>query len=146
MSINAPVSDYDGKWFIEDGRLIFHCGGDFDGEIVVSGGQLQLDDPYTFRTLTFRLGNETNSRPYINDLSRLAGGAFRIDAAGAAEGTYLLADGADGFDGTVAILDASGESAAALAVGGTVRAGDSDYALELSGGRLSLTVRKSAVR
>ena len=142
LKINAPVDDYDGKWFLEDGTLVFSYdeGGDFDGAITVSGGQLELDDPYDFKELTFR-PEKPNSAPFIVNLFNLTGGRFVFDAANAPDGTYLLADGADKFKGTVTIKtesDADG-SDVTLSVGQTVTVGGSDYTLSLNGGMLSLT-------
>ena len=71
---------------------------------------------------------------------RVTGGEFCLDAGGAANGTYLLAEGADGFGGTVTLLDASGKPAGTLSVGQTLNAGGSGYTLDLKDGRLSLTV------
>ena len=146
LSVQAPVSDYDGQWLIEEGNLVFQCGGDFDGDLTISGGQLWLEAPFTFKKLIFRLENRINSRPFINDLSRLSGGAFSVDAGNAVTGTYLLAEKAEGFDGSIAVQDASGEPPAALSIGKTVHIGDSSYALELSEGKLTLNVRKPSGR
>ena len=143
MTVNAPVSDYDEPWIVEDGVLVFRYarGGDFDGEIVISGGQLRLDSPYKFRKLTFRLGAGPNERALIGNISNLNGGRFIVDARDAGNGTYLLAEGADGFDGTIALRDASGGSSGTpLSVGRTVNAGGSGYTLDLKEGVLTLTV------
>ncbi len=140
LSINAPVDDYDGQWFIEEGSLVFTYdqGGDLDGAITISGGQLVMDDPYKFKTLSFRL-EKPNEKPFIVNLFNLTGGSFIIDAAKAADGTYLLADGTDSFNRTFTLRDdASGESGT-LSVGQTVTVGGSDYTLSLNGGTLSLT-------
>lgn len=145
LSINAPVDDYDGQWFIEEGSLVFTYdqGGDLDGAITISGGQLVMDDPYKFKTLSFRL-EKPNEKPFIVNLFNLTGGSFIIDAAKAADGTYLLADGTDSFNRTFTLRDdASGESGT-LSVGQTVTVGGSDYTLSLNGGTLSLT--KAAAR
>ncbi len=140
LSINAPVDDYDGQWFIEEGSLVFTYdqGGDLDGAITISGGQLVMDDPYKFKTLSFRL-EKPNEKPFIVNLFNLTGGSFIIDAAKAAEGTYLLADGTDSFNRTFTLRDdASGESGT-LSVGQTVTVGGSGYTLSLNSGTLSLT-------
>ena len=147
LSINAPVSDYDGRWFIEEGTLVFTYdqGGDLDGAITISGGQLVMDDPYKFKTLSFRL-EKPNEKPFIVYLFNLTGGTFVIDAANAADGTYPLADGTESFIRTVTLRDdASGESSGTqLSVGQTVTIGGSSYTLSLNGGTLSLT--KAAAR
>ncbi len=137
LSVNAPVDDYDGKWVIEEGSLVFTYdrGGDLDGAITVSGGQLVMDDPYKFRELTFRLG-EPNERPFVVNLFNLTGGSFVIDAADAPDGTYLLADGTDSFNRIFTLRD---DASAALSVGQTVTVGGSDYTLNLNAGILSLT-------
>lgn len=146
MTINAPVSDYDGRWSLENGVLafVYSDGGGFDGEIAISGGQLRLDGPYTFKSLTLRLGARTDGPAYVKGLSRLTGGTIRVDLNSAAEGTYPLAEGAEGFSGTISLLSSDGESA--LPVGGTVNAGGFDCALDLTDGTLNLTVRKNSGR
>ena len=145
MTIDAPVSDYNEPWILEDGVLafVYAPGGDFDGAIMVSGGQLRLDAPYRFKSLTFRLGAKPNGRVFIRGFSNLNGGTFRIDADGAGNGVYPLAEGADGFDGTILLRDASGESSSSgtpLSVGRTVNAGKNAYTLDLTDGLLTLTV------
>ena len=147
LSINAPVSDYDGQWSIEEGTLTltYDQGGDLDGRITISGGQLSMDDPYKFKELTFRLG-KPNERPFIRNLFNLTGGSFIIDAANAADGTYPLADGTDSFIRTFTLRDdaSGGSSGTKLSVGQTVTIGGSSYTLSLNGGTLSLT--KAAAR
>ena len=141
LSINAPVDDYDGQWVIEEGTLVFTYGkgGDFDGAITISGGQMVMDDPYKFKTLTFRL-DKPNVKPFIVNLFNLTGGSFIIDAAKAADGTYPLADGTDSFNRTFTLRDdASGGASVALSVGQTVTVGGSGYTLSLNKGTLSLT-------
>ena len=142
LSINAPVSDYDGKWFVEDGSLVFTYakGGDLDGDITISGGCLRADVPYTFRQMILRLENRTDGKPYIINLCNLSGGEVIVDADLAAPGTYPLASGADGFDGTLMLRTGSGEPAAALSPGRALTLGDVRYALDLDGGMLRLTV------
>lgn len=148
MTVSAPVGDYDGQWRIEDGVLAFDYagGGDFDGEIVISGGTLSIEAPYIFKRLTFRPGNGPNGRPFIHNFSNLSGGALVFDSANAAEGAYPLADGAAGFDGTISVQGAPGEPPAKLSIGKTAHIGDSDFSLNLSDGMLTLTVRKSSLR
>ena len=140
LTIDAPISDYDGRWSLEEGTLVFTYdkGGDFDGAITVSGGQLVLDDPYKFKTLTFRL-EKPNTRPFIVNLFNLTGGTFILDAANAADGIYPLADGTDSFIRTITLKDASGGSSGTLSVGQTVTFGGSGYTLSLNSGTLSLT-------
>ncbi len=142
LSINAPVSDYDGQWFLEEGALVFTYdkGGDLDGAITISGGQMVLDDPHKFKTLTFR-PEKPNERPFIVNLFNLTGGTFYIDASKAADGTYLLADGVDSFSRTFTLrnVDASGESSVALSVGQAVTVGGASYTLSMKYGTLSLT-------
>ena len=146
LSIDAPVSDYDGQWSIEEGKLVFTYdeGGDFDGVITVSGGQMVLDDPYKFKTLTLRL-EKPNDRPFIVNLFNLTGGTVILDAANAEDGTYPLADGMDSFIRTITLKDdASGEPSGTLSIGRTVTVGGSGYTLSLNSGTLSLT--KAATR
>ena len=74
------------------------------------------------------------------NLFNLTGGTFIVDAANAADGTYLLADGMDSFIRTFMLQDdASGGSFETLSVGQTVTFGGSDYTLTLNSGTLSLT-------
>ena len=144
MTINAFVSNYDERWMLEDGVLAFAYpeGGDFDGEITISGGQLRFDSPYKFKRLIIRLGSRTDGPAYISNLSLLTGGTIGVDLNKASEGTYTLADGAADFDGTISIQDADGGSSGTLSVGGTVNAGGFNCTLDLNDGVLSLTVRK----
>lgn len=144
MTVNAPVSDYDERWILEDGVLAFAypSGGDFDGEITISGGQLRLECPYEFNSLVFRLGNRPDGPARVNNLSNLTGGTIAIDASGAAEGTYLLAEGAEDFAGTITLREASGASSGTLSVGKSADVGGFRCTLNLTGGALSLTVRK----
>ena len=96
-----------------------------------------------FKKLTFRLGSETNDLSYINALSRLTGGLFYVDVSGAADGTYLLADGADSFDGAMTLqIEDSSKQTATVSIGETVQIGGSRYTLNRSDGILSLTVRR----
>ena len=159
MTINAPVSDYDEQWIIEDGVLAFayEMGGDFEGEIVISGGQMRLDGPHMFNDLVFLLGNNPNTLPFIKNVFNLRGGAFHLDVSDCANGKYLLADGADNFNGTIelrntastasspgpdspSITSLRGESLAEISVGQTIRIDGFSYSLHLDSGTLSLTV------
>ncbi len=145
MTVNASVSDYDGRWILEGGVLafVYPAGGDFDGEFMVSGGQLRLESPYKFNSLVLRLGPRTDGPARINGLSRFAGGTLAVDATDAEDGTYPLAEGAEGFKGPVELRDASGRCSGTLAVGGSANADGFRYALDLTGGTLRLTVRKT---
>ena len=158
MTVNAPVSDYDEQWIVEDGVLAFGyaMGGDFDGEIVISGGQMRLDSPHRFTNLVFRLGKKSNDLPFIKNLSYLRGGTLHADVSDRTNGRYLLADGADSFTGTIELRDTAvrasssgahpqpasdrGELSVELSAGQTVVIGGSSYSLNLDGGILSLTV------
>ena len=144
MTINAFVSNYDEQWMLEDGVLAFAYpeGGDFDGEITISGGQLRFDSPYKFNRLIIRLGSRTDGPAYISNLYLLTGGTIGVDLNKASEGTYTLADGAADFDRTISIQDADGGSSGTLSVGGTVNAGGFNCTLDLNDGVLSLIVRK----
>ena len=147
MTINASVSDYDERWSLEDGVLAFAYpeGGDFDGEITISGGQMRLESPYTFKSLIVRLGTRTDGPARVAGLSKLTGGMIGVDVGSAVEGTYPLADGAEDFNGTIMILNADGESFGTLSVGGTANVGGFACTLDLNDGVLSLTVRKNPV-
>ena len=83
MTVNAAVSDYDGRWIMEDGVLafVYPSGGDFDGEITISGGQLRFESPYKFNSLVFHLGNTPDGPARIKDLSMLSGGRSRLTYA-----------------------------------------------------------------
>lgn len=142
MTINAPVSDYDDSWSLENGVLafVYSDGGDFDGEITISGGQLRLDGPYTFNSLILRPGARTDGPACVKGLSRLTGGTICVDLNSAAEGTYPLAEDAEDFSEAVTLLSADGEST--LSVGETVKAGGFNCTLDLSGGTLRLFLRK----
>ena len=70
-------------------------------------------------------------------VSAAASAVFSITVSTAqAPGTYLLAEGAEGFNGTITLQNASGGPSVALAIGRTVNVGDSGYRLDLTGDRL----------
>lgn len=158
MTVNAPVSDYDEQWIVEDGVLEFKYdkGGDFDGEMIISGGQMRFNSPHKFNVLVFRLGNEPNTAPFVKNLFNLRDGTFDVDVSGCANGQYALADGAHAFDGTICLRKtaasshssdslrsssgAQSETSAALSIGQTAKIDDSVYTLSLNSGTLSLTV------
>lgn len=146
MTINASVDNYDDRWMLEDGVLAFAYpeGGDFDGEITISGGQLRLESPYKFNSLILRLGGRTDGPAWIDGLSKLTGGTICVDVGRAVEGTYTLAGGAEDFNGTIAIRgNADGTSSGTLSVGGSANVGGFDCTLDLNDGVLSLTVQKN---
>ncbi|MBE6367102.1 MAG: hypothetical protein E7052_04240 [Lentisphaerae bacterium] len=106
MIINAPTSDYNEEWSIEDGVLAFTYaqGGDFADTITISGGQLQLGSTYSFTDLVFKLNATANELCFVNDLSKLTGGVFTIDGSSAAVGSYKLAGNAAAFNGSMNLL------------------------------------------
>jgi predicted outer membrane repeat protein len=142
MTINGSVANYDDNWILEDGVLAFAYpgGGDFDGEIASPGGQPRLESPYAFKSLVLRLGSRTDGPAFVNGLSRLTGGTVRVDLKNAAEGTYLLAEGAEDFNGSIMLRDTDGESA--VSAGEAVNAGGFHCTLDLNGGALRLSLRK----
>ena len=137
MTINAPTQDYNEAWIIEDGVLAFTYGGDFDGDITISGGQMQFAADYSFNKLTFALG-EVNQVAYLNDITRLSGGSFFVEAGNAGNGTYKLAGNADSFDSDVTVVF-GGETVGTLFVGESVMFNGVRYALRIADGVLSLT-------
>ena len=142
MTINAPISDYDGEWIVEDGVLAFTyaSGGDFDGDITISGGQMCLGGEYAFKKLTFQLGEQANSQPFIDNVANLSGGTFSIDVSSAEEGVYLLAGCAEEFDQTITVTDSLGAEIGKLAVGDkALSVDDMKYKLELNDSELTLT-------
>ena len=142
MTINAPTSDYDKSWFIEDGVLAFTYaqGGDFDGDITISGGQMQLAASYTFNKLTFDL-SAPNQTVYLDNVANLTGGSFVADATEATNGIYMLAGNAGGFNSAVSLKLGEETYANALTLGDTYTVGGKDYSLVVnSSNELTLTV------
>ena len=118
---------------------------------------MRLDGPHMFNDLVFLLGNNPNTLPFIKNVFNLRGGAFHLDVSDCANGKYLLADGADNFNGTIelrntastasspgpdspSITSLRGESLAEISVGQTIRIDGFSYSLHLDSGTLSLTV------
>ena len=79
----------------------------------------------------------------INDLSLVHGSpafTLTVSADSQAHGDYALAGGADGFNKTISVVDALGESLGTLTVGQTADIGGTNYKLILADGALSVSV------
>ena len=78
----------------------------------------------------------------VNDLSVVKGGLLYTLMVDGAQGTgsYKLAEGAAGFNGTISVVNAAREALGTLAVGETVQVGDVSYKLDLADSVLSVSV------
>ena len=79
----------------------------------------------------------------VNDLSIIRGTPlYTLTVADSTEaGVYSLADGADEFKDTISVVNTSGDILGTLMVGDTIRIGDEDFTLNLSGSSLTLEVK-----
>ena len=123
------------------GRLAVSSGGTHTGRLQLEqGASVSI---YTGATLDFDITNVSpKSDALVNDYSLVKGApsCTLTVSAEQAVGVYRLADGAADFDNTLTVVNASGEELGTLDVGQTVSIGGVDYALNLSGDALSVTV------
>jgi len=91
-------------------------------------------------------GLDPGADALIGNLSLANGAIFTLTVSDAqADGVYSLADGAAGFDKTISVVDASGDSIGTLKVGETAKINGKDYTLNLDSGTLALTLDESGV-
>ena len=117
----------------------------------VLGGNVRIDDgafvmAYDGSIVDFDLSKANGSTPLFNDLSRITGNpeyALTVSGEEVAVGTYLLADGADGFAQTVTVRNHP-LWYGTLSLESSLSVGWNTFSLELSGGMLSLVVTRNA--
>ena len=123
-----------GRLFVESdgkltGRMMFESGAIVS---VYSGAVFDLDLTQT----------EAGAAALVNDLSFISGTPlYTLTVSGTeADGIYILAEGADGFNRTISVLNPYGALFGMLTVGETITINKVDYALNLNDGTLSVTV------
>ena len=130
-----------GMTVLSGGRLTVGSGGTLNGRILIAeGASATVRDG---GKVNFDLGSiSPGAEASINGLSRLKGSpVYTLTVAGKiTDGTYLLADDADGFDRTISVVNDAGDELAVLRTGKTASIGVRDFTLNLSGGTLSLEV------
>ena len=147
-----------------DSTLIVYNGGTVSNTTVTAGGVLTLstgalitgwltvEDGAVINasegiTVNFDLTcTEAGMPVFVNDLSAIhiqGASLYTLTVDSYLDPgyyTYLLADGADSFDGTVSIMNAAGRELGTLALGETVTTGNAAYTLNLADSVLSVTV------
>ncbi len=123
------------------GRLAVSSGGTHTGRLrLEQGASVSL---YTGSTLDFDITNVSpKADALVNDYSLIKGApSFSLTvSATQAVGVYRLADGAETFYQSIKVVNTAGEELGTLETGQTVSIGGVDYALNLTGGALSVTV------
>jgi autotransporter passenger strand-loop-strand repeat protein len=126
-----------------DGRLHLFSGGKATGKMLFErGAGAKMDEG---SILDFDLtSTSAGAAALVNDLSRIQGTplyTLTVDMElKPGSYSYLLADGAAGFNGTISVMNKAGESFGTLTVGETLKAGYSDYTLNLNDNSLSVSV------
>ena len=124
-----------------DGILTVESGGLLTGKI-----QLGENADIVFKegaVLNFDLTQMTaGGEALVSGLSFIRGTpTYRLAVADSQKGgTYVLADGAAGFDGTISLVDPHGAELGTFSVGDTLSAGEADFTLLLAEDRLSVRV------
>jgi len=141
------------------GKVSITCGGMLRAEKKSAaaeereeGEETEIEEEDTFisacdgMVLDFDLTRTGSGTPaMVNDLSAIRGKPVYTLTVGMNEKpgthTYVLADGADGFQDTISVTNAAGDKLGTLSVGGeAVFVGDAGYTLKLTGAQLSVTV------
>ncbi len=151
---------------LEDGNMVIFSGGiasgisvDDEGILSVEAGgtvtgQILLEDEanVTFEEgaiLNFDLtGTTAGTEALVNDLSVIQGTpSFTLTVDGTeAAGIYSLAEGAEGFTGTISIGNTAGEALGTLTLeGNAIRVADNEYTLNLTDDTLSVSVAEVVV-
>jgi len=123
------------------GSLYVSRGGKLTGTLTLNSGAIVTVDS---GTVDFNLMNGPSLQPIVNDLSLVKGTpryTITVVNEWMKSGTYLLAGGAAGFDKTISVTNAEGESLGTLTVDQATTIGGVDYTLSLGGDNvLSVTV------
>jgi len=123
------------------GRLWVYSGGAITGQIRIEKGASATI--YSGGVLDFDMSSATpGAEALVNDLSRIGGTlSYTLTVPETpAGGTYRLADGAAGFNGTISVMNTSGVELGILENGGSLAVGDTTCTLSLKGAALTLTV------
>ena len=123
----------------ELGTAVVSSGGKLTGKLTVeNGGGVSMDEG---TVLDFDLTRTVaGADALVNDLSRIQGTPlYTLTVDGTqASGTYSLADGAAGFNGTISVVNTAGDALGTLTTGKTTKINGSDYTLNLNCGTLAL--------
>ncbi len=123
------------------GRMVVSNGGKVTGQMTFETGAGV--SAFSSAILDFDLTRtRAGVTAIVNDLSILQGTPlFTLTVSGnEANRIYKLADGAAAFNGTISVTNAAGDDLGTLAAGQTLRYGETDYKLNLTGSLLSVTV------
>ena len=123
------------------GYLYVSSGGKITGMLTIANGAVVATDAGGI--IDFDVSNVApGAVARVNDLSRSQGApVFTITvSADQAAGTYKLADGAAGFNKTITVNTAAGNTLGTLTIGGALAYGDHIYRLALNSNTLSLAV------
>jgi len=128
------------------GFVCISSGGRFTGTMTFESGAFV--SACKGATLDFDLTQTSaGAAALVNDISILQGTLLYTltvsDSMG--KGVYSLADGADGFQNTISVVNASGEALGSLTVGDTIQIGDEDFTLNLTGSALTLEVKGTEI-
>ncbi|MBR4673809.1 MAG: AIDA repeat-containing protein, partial [Victivallales bacterium] len=130
---NVSVGSGGSLWLYPDARLTGQMTFE-EGAVVIANGAV----------IDFDISEQSpDNAPLANDLSLVKGTpSFTITVAESqAEGKYLLAGGTTGFDKTLTVFTAAGDTLGTITVGDTnVSIGEQVYSLAVSDGQLVFTV------
>jgi len=123
-----------------DGYLEVYTGGKLAGQMNFAEDAVVY--AYDGAILSFDLSAGAESMAQVNGLSYVQGSPDYMLTVSDSQpyGTYLLAEGAAGFDGTITVLNTSGDSLGTLQLGRTINIAGTGYLLALNDGTLTVTV------
>jgi autotransporter passenger strand-loop-strand repeat protein len=154
-SANNTTVNENGEFYVSDGGVADGITVNENGTMVVSGGgkltgQMAFENGASVSMLEgaildFDLSRtEADAEALVNGLSVIQGKTlYTLTVADDWEPgyyTYTLAEGADGFNGTISVVNRAGETLGTFTVGETITAGYNDYSLFLANSTLSVTV------
>jgi len=123
------------------GILTVEAGGTVTGQVLLEDNANVLFEEGAI--LNFDLtGTTAGAEALVNDLSIIEGTPlYTLTVTGTeAADVYTLADGADGFAGTISVVNAVGDDLGSLTLDNTVQVGDNLYTLNLTDDTLSVSV------
>ena len=144
----------------EDGTAEVYSGGVISGIVMDAGGVLKIQsggvltgqiDLEEYASVTFADGavlkfdltqTEPEGEPFLNDISFVGGTPRYTITVGndQAEGTYVLADGAENFRDTITVTNTAGAALGTVEVGGLSIIGDRNYLLKVKKDTLTITI------